>query len=273
MTDEAPRQQAQSAIDRVFQRFPFRDRDNRSIRARTLEVATRFLSLRPPPATVADLGTGQALLPGVLAALGYEAIGVDDYRDPVHDLETVRLIEKFADEAGFQLVTEKIEAFVPDRPLGAVSLMDVIEHLHDSPRGLLNHVRSVLEPGGLVAVVMPSSVNLRKRLDVLRGKTNYPPLRQFFEAPAPWRGHVREYTPSETGELLGLAGFEVLEVRPFHAIVDDRMPKGIARLAYLGVTGIRPALRDSFLALGRKPPGWRPVPESAASRTLSSCEP
>jgi SAM-dependent methyltransferase len=264
-TSRASRQRARAAIDEVLPLFPFRDGNHHSLQTRTREVAARFLRWCPPPATVADLGTGRALLPGVLTALGYRAYGVDDYGDPVHDAATMGLIERFSEEARFQLVQEKIEAFVPDRPLEGASLMDVIEHLHDSPRGLLNHIGTILKPGGLLAIVMPSSVNLRKRLDVLRGRTNYPPVRQFFEAPVPWRGHVREYTPSETGDLLHLAGFEVLEVRPFDAILYDKVSARTGQLAYSAVTTVRPSLKDSFLALGRKPAEWRPVPEPAWS--------
>ncbi len=262
MSHSGPEQLVQFRIAEVMLRFPFRDRDNLAQEARTREVATRFLRWCPPPAKVADLGTGQALLPGVLAALGYEAMGVDDYEDPVHDLETVQAIEGFARSAGFKLVMDKIEVFVPARPLDAACLVDVIEHLHASPRVMLNHVGEILRPGGFLAIVMPNSVNARKRMDVLRGRTNYPPLREFFHSAQPWRGHVREYTPREGGELLGLLGFEVLEVQPFDAIFLNRVRARPLRFAYGAITGLRPALKDSFLALGRKPAGWMPPPNS-----------
>lgn len=262
---ESPGRLVRSSVDRVLPSFPFRDRNNRSLLRRTSEVAARFVRWCPPPATVADLGTGQALLPGVLAALGYKAMGIDDYGDPVHDPETVGLIERFAEEARFRLIREKIEAFAPHEPLDGVALMDVVEHMHDSPRDLLNHVGAMLKPGGVLVLAMPNSVNLRKRWDVVCGRTNYPPLRQFFDAPVPWRGHVREYTPSETGELLRLAGFELLEARAFDAILFDRVPAGLLRLGYLAVTALRPALKDSVLALGRKPASWKPISETAAS--------
>jgi SAM-dependent methyltransferase len=200
-----------------------------------------------------------AALPAVLRDFGYDAIAVDDYGDPWHERTVVDQLTRFSRDQGVSLVQSSIEGFTPDRPLAGVSLVDVIEHLHDSPRPLLNHVGEILAPGGVVLVVMPSSVNLRKRIAVARGLTCYPPLVQVFNAPGPWRGHVREYTPREGGDLLRMAGFEVLQVSPFDAILFDRLRSRITQRLFLVLTSVWPNLKDSFLAVGRKPFTWTPA--------------
>jgi SAM-dependent methyltransferase len=249
---------AGSGLQEVARAFPYPARLTRAQQARISSVTEGFLRWCPPPAYVADLGTGMAALPAVLREVGYEAVGVDDYSDPWHQPDVVDRLTRFSLDRGFSLVRSSIEAFVPDRPLDGVSLVDVIEHLHDSPRPLLNRVGEFLAPGGVVLVVMPSSVNLRKRIAVARGRTCYPALEEFFNASGPWRGHVREYTPREGAELMRMAGFEVLEMTQFDAILYDRIGSRIAQTLFRGLSSIWPNLKDSFLVVGRKPSHWRP---------------
>ena len=51
---------------------------------------------------------------------------------------------------------------------------DVLEHLHHSPRDLLNDLCELIKPNALLFITVPNAVNIRKRIDVLRGKTNLP---------------------------------------------------------------------------------------------------
>ena len=81
-------------------------------------------------------------------------------------------------------------------------IVNVIEHLHQSPRDILNSAGAYLKPDGLLVVVMPNAVNLRKRISVALGRSNYTPARGFFENEGVWRGHVREYTFQETNQIL-----------------------------------------------------------------------
>ncbi len=228
-----------------------------------LRVIGRWLTrLVPPPARVVDIGTGQALLPAALASMGYDATGVDDWSDPWHSAEAERIARDWAARMRFRLVLTAAQEYGPSTPVDAVTLVDVVEHLHDGPRELLNHVGSILRPGGLVISVMPNSVNLRKRASVLVGRTNYPPLRDFFLAPAPWRGHVREYTSAESGEMLRLAGFEVVANELFDSILFDKVRSRIAREALGLLTAAIPTTKDSLLSIGRKPTGWTPIPSA-----------
>ena len=66
---------------------------------------------------------------------------------------------------------------------------------------------------------MPNAVNLRKRISVALGQSNYTPARGFFENEGVWRGHVREYTFQETNQILQWAGFEIVHKSTFHGLM------------------------------------------------------
>ena len=253
-----------SAFAAASDGFPFPDRLTAAQRTRAEEVVRAFQRWVQEGSTVADLGTGMAFVPSVLSEFGYRAIGVDDYGDPWHDRNVVDDLRNYA-KGRFDLRCERIEEFEPSQLLDGASLIDVIEHLHDSPRALLGHVARILRPGAICIVVMPNSVNLRKRVDVVRGLTPYPRLEDFFDADPPWRGHVREYTPSETGRLLTLAGFELVQVRTFHSIALDRL-RGVSLAAYRAVTALVPNARDTILAVGRSSNDARFRPEMATGQ-------
>ena len=97
---------------------------------------------------------------------------------------------------------------------------------------------------------VPNAVNLRKRLDVLRGRTNYPPYQQFFQSD-PWRGHVREYAWDDLMQLAGFLGLEETTVHGRHHMLGV-LPKW-AQLPYRALMAPAPALRDSLVLCGRKP--------------------
>lgn len=77
---------------------------------------------------------------------------------------------------------------LPERSVGVITLLDVVEHL-DDPVGALTDAWRALEPGGLVVVTVPAHQWLWSRADELLG-------------------HVRRYTRPLLREHLETAGFE-----------------------------------------------------------------
>ena len=147
----------------------------------------------------------------------------------------------------------------PDEEFDCVLFLDVIEHVHETPRLILNSAISKLRKGGLLLVTTPNSVSLRKRIDVFRGRSNYPHLEQVFWSSVPWRGHVREYTLSEMKRLFKLMHLEVVEDFTFHSMLKTRIKNPVIKFVYKTVTSLVPNARDSILVLGKKPPCWEPV--------------
>jgi SAM-dependent methyltransferase len=206
---------ADDAIRRVCETFPFPGYTDGQVWAyRTITLtAARYLR---PGARILDFGCGPCDKTAVLQLLGFACAGYDELADPWHTVaEHRQQIMQFIRDQGidFRLATpDEPIPFAPDT-FDMVMMHDVLEHLHDSPRQLLNALVTRIVPGGYFFATVPSAVNIRKRLAVACGRTNLPPFADYYWHPGSWRGHVREYT---RGDLLALAGYldiDVVELR------------------------------------------------------------
>lgn len=137
-----------------------------------------------------------------------------------------------------------------------IMLHDVIEHFHVSPRSLLNTLLSFLSEGGLLVLTVPNAGNIRKRLHLLMGKTNYPRYGYFYWYPGKWDGHVREYVRGDLQSLTGYLGLTQVKLQTFHIHLDI-LPKFI-RPIWVHVSKLIPNTRDSFYLIAKKPTGWKP---------------
>jgi len=210
----------------------------------------------PEGGEVLDIGCGPCDKLAVLSQLGYRCTGLDDFGDPWHrNSANLRAITRFAERAGVALVEGDGEALpFREERFDAVLVCDVIEHLHASPRALLTGALEVLRDDGWLVVSVPNAVSIRKRLDVLRGRTNYPPYAQFFAADRVWRGHVREYSWGDLAQLAQFLGLADASIHGAHHLLGvlPAWARGPFRLA-LSPT---PSLRDTLILCGRKPGGW-----------------
>ncbi len=237
-----------------------------------LYVASALLERLPAGSKILDFGAGALDKTALLARLGFQCHACDDLADEWMLEKNHRdLVLAFAQKEGidYQHITGGDFPGYPGDFFDALLLLDVIEHWHHSPRDLLNRLLAFLKPGGLVVVAMPNSVNLRKRLSVIRGKTNYCSLESFYFSGESFRGHVREYTREETEKLLEYQGLEPVFSACLHTVLhkNKRVKKPWVRFLYKAITGPFPNLKDTILAIGRKPAGWKPV---AFSKELSA---
>ncbi|MFL5538993.1 MAG: class I SAM-dependent methyltransferase [Longimicrobiaceae bacterium] len=268
------------AVDEVDAAFPFpgyiTPAERHGLAHVVPEVARRVRAEGTP--RLLDLGSGPMSKTAVFQALGFACAAVDDLGDPWHRRgDNVERIRAFARARGIDFhLQEGTGGGIPFAPesFDAVTIFDVIEHLHESPRELLNLAGAQLKAGGVLAVTMPNAVNLRKRLSVLRGRTNYPDVDQFYLSVEGWRGHVREYTLGETAHLCEAAGFEVESATTFEGNAHGLL-KGVALRAYLALSRLAPTLRSALLVVARKPAGWAPRPEDpeAFRRSLAGAVP
>ena len=144
-------------------------------------------------ARVADVGGGLSLFAPGAATLGFESILVDDFREGWFS-ETYPDVTKAFESLGVRILSEDVlspDFGFPSDSLDAVTLFDVIEHLHKSPRPLLHKLMDALKPGGLMFIGVPNCVNLRKRLTVPFGVGQWSPIESWYDEPV-FRGHVRE---------------------------------------------------------------------------------
>ncbi len=254
------------AFDKLQRMFPF---PGYCDRAMLEEIAVIVEELRKYLPTfdqkcLLDIGSGPMDKTAMFKFLGFECWAADDLTDPWHQrYDNAWKIKEFAQQAGISFFKQTPSEYaVPFEPesFDVVCALGVIEHLHESPRALLNTMGRFVRQDGLLIIAMPNSVNLRKRLSVLMGRTNYPSVDAFYHSAGQWRGHVREYTLSEAAFICKAAGFEVLTQRTFEHLAFTKLSFPL-RDIYLMLTSIIPTLGSGLLVICKKPASWKPQSE------------
>lgn len=208
---------------------------------------------------VLDFGSGPCDRTAVVKALGFQCSAYDDLQDYWHGVEGNReKILAFAEQFGIDLRLRRDYEDLPfdDNSFDMLMMHDVLEHLHDSPRGLLIDLLQLVRPGGYFFATVPNAVNIRKRLNVLVGRTNLPPFQHYYWYPGSWRGHVREYTKDDLAKLSEYLDLDVVELRSCHQMLY-KMPKA-ARPFYVGLSNVFTGWRDTWLLVAKKRPDWAP---------------
>jgi len=245
---------AVQVLDRIF---PFADyTDSLQSHRVVAEAVMRYLV----EGSLLDVGSGACAKAALLSLCGYRVSACDDLLDPWHlrNDNRKRIIE-FARQVGIDFFLDRAGHAFPYQAgqFDLVLMSDILEHLHHSPLELLCQVLEWLKPGGFLLVTVPNAANLRKRVSLLVGRTNYPPFEDFFWSPMPWRGHVREYVLHDLKLLSQFTQLDVVELRDIHKMAYGRLKSALSRYLYYGATAVPiPGIRDSLLLVARKPQGW-----------------
>jgi SAM-dependent methyltransferase len=226
---------------------------------------------------VLDVGCGAGVLDLALAKLGAQVTGLDRFEEYAPGANNQMGVESEIVARlrthGVQVVRRDIATEgLPDRSeeYDLILFLAVIEHLHESPRALLERMHELLTPGGMVAITTPNHAWIRTRLRLARGRSANHPLDEWWRTP--FFGHVREYTLSELRSMLEWTGYDVrhatignwlhLSTRIRNSTAGpDRWttrfrlnsPERLAIGASLALTALVPSLRYTMLAVGRKP--------------------
>jgi SAM-dependent methyltransferase len=141
---------------------------------------------------VVDLACGEGYGSDVLARRAARVTGVDANPEAFEHASL-----KYT-RAGVRFVRDMVETY--SEPCDAVVFLQTIEHVQD-PKGVLDHIRSMLRPGGTAYVSTPNVLTLAPPGEERSGN--------------PW--HVREYRAEEYRELCE-SSFESVELLGlFHA--------------------------------------------------------
>ena len=248
----------EQAIQVVQNKFPFKGyMDTAEDVYRNIATTTRRYV--KPGGKILDFGAGPADRTAVLQVLGFRCSAYDDLQDNWHKIEGNRdKILDFAREIGIDYRLRTDEEMPFERgSFDMVMAHDVLEHLHDSPRGLLIDLLELVKPEGYLFVTVPNAVNIRKRIRVLLGKTNLPSFNQYYWYPDPWRGHVREYVKDDLEQFSEYLSLDVMELRGCHHMIQKRLPK-LLEPVYKGATRVFPGWRDTWLLVAKKRPAWSP---------------
>ena len=255
-------------LDKAFSdlkaNFPIQDYIDRSCYYSTHAILQELSKLLPEfeGKRLLDIGSGPMDKTALIQMLGFQCCAADDLSDPWHKRgDNSKKIKEYADSVGINFFHQQEGSYkIPfeAESFDVVSTLAVIEHLHESPRNLLNTMGGFLKPNGLLVVTMPNSVNLRKRLSVLAGRTNYVPVDQFFYSSGTWRGHVREYTLAETEFICQQAGFEVVASRAYESLAQEKLRFPFRQL-YMFAGSVLPTTKSGLLVVCKKPASWSPL--------------
>jgi len=247
------------AIQRTINEFPFKGYmtyEEKGINGAYWNIANTVQHHLRLGSTILDVGCGPCDKTAILQFLGYHCSAYDDLQDDWHKIPVNReKILSFAKKCGidFKQATGGLLPF-DKSSFDMIMLHDVMEHLHDSPRDTLNDLLELATPEGLLFVTVPNAVNIRKRMDVVLGKTNLPPFEEYYWYPGSWRGHVREYVRRDLVKLSEYLNLEVLELRSCDHMLQ-KLPS-ISRPVYLLLTSIFQGWKDSWMLVARKRQGW-----------------
>jgi SAM-dependent methyltransferase len=141
-----------------------------------------------------DVGSGPGFFLAEGNARGWETLGIEPSRQAAEHARSlgVEVVEEFLDAES----AERLGSF------GAAHLCNVLEHVPD-PAHLLELAHGLLDPGGLLMVVVPNDYNPLQR--ALREERGFAP---WWVAPP---HHLNYFDPPALTSLVERTGFAVLE--------------------------------------------------------------
>ena len=217
---------------------------------------------------ILSIGSGPCDLEAILSKLGFNITAIDDLNDQWHLIGKNReRIKNFAKQMNIELITQSAGSpQLKENYFDVVLLIDIIEHLHRSPRELLNYSISSLKPSGLLIIETPNTVALVNRLKVLFGKSNQVSANFIYWNIGEYRAHIREYTQSELKQILLYHNLTAVNSKMINIMVDavrvENFQKKIVIKTYKLISGLYPNFRDTILISGKKPKDWRPTDNS-----------
>lgn len=213
---------------------------------------------------VLDVGAGGGVIPLVLRKAGYECSAIDTWaeydkvyynrmgikEDILERLEANGIEIKFCD-------IEKEPFPFEGESFDIVFFLDVIEHIHNSPKKALKEIRRILVSNGILVITTPNLCSLKNRLYVLFGRSNYVDLSYWYNS-QPFFGHIREYTLQEVERMLEWEGFEIKRARlsnclQMATIKNFRFkPYQLIMSLYLLATTLVPKFRYKMIVVAQK---------------------
>ena len=129
-----------------------------------------------------------------------------------------------------------------------VVMAEVIEHLYTSPKLILEFLRTIIKPEGVLIIQTPNALALAERIKPIFGIHPYELIREDFTNP----GHYREYTEDELRSYAKEAGFTVLH-STIHSYFDYRFVYKNGKKTVPSYVGALANVAYSCLPRGLKP--------------------
>jgi SAM-dependent methyltransferase len=200
---------------------------------------------------VCDVGGGTSSFTPMLAAMGHEAVLVDDFRDLAHYAEGKADLEAVHKPLGVEIVSRDVVSQgldFPDQSFDVIACFESMEHWHASPRRVFKDVMRCLKAGGWFVLSVPNAVDLKKRWDTFWGVADWSSIPEWYESDV-FRGHVREPTTRDLVHIGRDMGLSDVHIFGRTWILRTRGPvwRAIAK-----IVDLRPGFSSSLYMVGRK---------------------
>lgn len=163
------------------------------VSVRRLHKIFALIGKQPRETRILDVGCSSGAFLMSARKLGVDAEGVEPSAEAA---ETAR-------KAGLKVFTGFLEAArFPDASFDAVTLIEIIEHLHDS-RSLLSECRRILKPGGILLISTPNAASWTAQ--VMGTRWNGFSLTGMG-------GHCSFFNPVSIRMIAKRTGFEVVQI-------------------------------------------------------------
>lgn len=208
-------------LDEIGALFPVRVRKrllNRNYH-RDLAIFKQLSPLLKPGKQALDIGIGSGVIPLVLRKLDIRVVGLDTWEEYSAEYDSVcgekKDIIRRLKGNGIELLYHNVERGLPfqSNSFDMVLFLDVIEHLRDLPKGILEEIWRVLKIEGCLIITMPNLVNLRNRILFSLGKSPYVHFKTDFSSSGKFFGHRREYTVDELHYMLKCNNFDIISTK------------------------------------------------------------
>jgi SAM-dependent methyltransferase len=221
-----------------------------------------------PGKHLVDLGAGLSVFGPLCRVQGLQVTLVDDFGGgggvELRPTTEIPLLDVFEKQLGMRIVRENFleqPLPLPDASADVVTCFHSLEHWHHSPKRLFHEITRILKPGGFLLLATPNAVNIRKRVYVLLGRTNFPTLNEWYNDGDPvFRGHVREPVIRDLHQLMVWNGFRVVGTYGRNFIGRQSEALGFLPPFLLGAVAagsdlllrLRPSLCSDIHVMGQK---------------------
>ncbi len=121
------------------------------------------------------------------------------------------------------------ETSVITETLDIVVLSEVLEHLLSEDRSILNNLKKLLKPNGLLIITVPNATSLWNRIRLLIGRNIHSSKAEILNGVFGGYGHIREYTMKEVKSLLDDCGFKIKLLGGFNGYGGNGVAGRVAR--------------------------------------------
>ncbi|MFH1776626.1 MAG: class I SAM-dependent methyltransferase [Candidatus Omnitrophota bacterium] len=219
---------------------------------------------------VLDVGCGEGQLLLILKKIGFDVCGIDKYafmkRINTEGKDVGMQLKRFLADNAIdvkEIDVERDKIPYANDSFDLVICNAVIEHLHNSPKLVMQEMKRVLKPSGHLIVNVPNYASLGCRINMLRGRSNYGNLEKFYYEKETidnkFIGHSRLYTVSDLKEIFHWERFKIIHCEMYspHAKKLRYLPLYWLQRKGTGMGMILERLvkkfRDEILIIGQKP--------------------